>query len=421
MQFTHPLVSRAVMKRQIIRCACLGIPVLLLAEEVLARWTHQESDSLNKPAALGSEYYNDILSYRDPLSWEEAWEKSALSFRSSAGSFNQKEFLFRQSVRITSPEHDAWQLAYASDRVEEPRRTLDNSSLELSYGLGQDRWRLGLLGDGHSDKAFMDLGMRLSYEPAEGSMWQLIGWSVDTFYTEKKQDREDYRARDPRSWEVLLLQSWSHSSIRLRHEQDQPIVWYQVSKDQRYAYRRQASELRWTHDFSETQGVFLQIDHEVEHEAIAALTDTDNQGYRDRRSIFELGQHLRMQRESFTASIWGLWDRTQIHQITDETAFDSVWMRQEAAFLGNWSRPFWNGMHEQHWGVALNQVKLDEHKRKRVTEAKIIWSPDFALGKHGRMRLTTTWDVDQLVGDFPFTKKSFQPWGGGQASFLMVF
>lgn len=409
------------MKRWVCRLIFIGMPIVLLPERTLARWNHHDAAALNQATGLGTEYYNDLLSYRDPLFWEQIWEKSNLAFRSSAGSLNKKDFFFHQNIRITSSAHDPWQLAYSSERNEEPRRVLDNSALELSYGSEQNRWRLGLLGDGQTEKAFADLGVRLKYSAGEGSQWQLIGWSVDTFYTEKKHQREDYRTRAPWAWELLILQTWGASTVRLHHEQNQPVVWYQVSKDQRYDYRDQASELTWTYDVSETQQMFLQLGQNQEREAVAALTRMDSRGYQDLRLSAEIGQRLQKGHETFSYSFWGLQGRTREHPANEEPALRRTGTRQEAAFLWNWSKPFLNEIHDQHWGLVVNQVKLDERKREQATEVKIIWGPDFVLGEHGRIRFTTTWDVDQLVHDFPYTKKGFHPWGGGAASFLMIF
>lgn len=407
------------MKSTFLRLFCLLIH--FLPERAQARWNHQDSAELNRRTGLGTEYYNDILSYRDPRFWDLIWTQSSMGFRSSAGSLNQKEFLFHQSIRMTSSVQEDWQVAYASDRVEESRQVIDQSALELSYGSKEDGWRLGLLGDAETEKAFMDLGARLRYEPKEGSLWQLIGWSVDPFYTQKKLKREDYRDSKPWSWELLAVQSLGKSTLGLHHAEDGAVVWYQTSKDRRYDYQRQATELSWTYKVDETLDLFLHIEQEKSREAIASLSSMQNQGYKNRYSSIEVGQHLQKGQESFTVSLWGLWERTQMHQASTDAAFDSVGARQEAAFVGYWSRPFWDAKHQQHLGVTLNQVKIDEQKRERSTEVKLIWSPDFVLGPHARMRLTTTWDLDQLADDFPFTETSFHPWGGGQASFLLFF
>jgi hypothetical protein len=398
-----------------------GLLLCLFATEGRARWHHREARELNQVTALGSEYYNDILSYRDPRHWEEIWERSALGFRSSAGSLNQKDFLFQQRIKLTSSAQERWRLAYTSDRVEEPRRILDESELELSYGSEQDRWRLGLLGEGETEKSFVDVGLRLSHRPDETSLWQMSAWAVDTFYTEKKHKSENYRTRAPWSWKFLLHKNWGAANLQLRHEQDQAFVWYQVSDDQRYAWRFQASELRWTYPISSDQRIFLHAGHDQQSEDLAALTVLRSQDYQDRRSTLELGQNWNQGRESFTTSLWALWGHTREHQRDELNALAHTWSRKELAFLGIWSKPFWNETHDQHWGLALNHVRLDEDSTEEKNEVKFIWGPDFVLSEHGRIRFTTTWDVDQLIHDFPFAKQAFHPWGGGQASFLMIF
>lgn len=399
----------------------IGLALVLLSKDGEARWNHHNADTLDRVTGLGVEYYNDILSYRDPSIWEANWSATRVGFRSAAGSLNKKEFLYQQSLKLRTSEDDPWQLAFTSDRSEEPRSVRSDSALELSYGAQQKSWRFGILADGSTEKAFADLGMKLDYEPVAGSRWQLIGWSVDTFYNEKKLQREDYRTRHPWSWELLVSQSWSRSTLRLQHKQDQPVDWYLVSKDQRYAYQWQLTDLYWQYNHSEIKEIFVQLTQVQERESLEALSRPILQGYQDIRSTVEVGQRIQQGQESISYALWGLWETTQKQQVLDESVLDDPMGRHEAALLWNWSRPFWEGLHQQHWGLTINQVNVDEEKYEHSTEVKLNWGPDFVLGQHGRMRLTSTWDLDQLARDFPFTRHGFHPWGGGQASFLMTF
>ncbi len=399
----------------------LSFMALALGGQAQARWNHQDSAELNRMTGLGPEYYNDLLSYRDPRFWDDIWSQTSLGLRTSAGSLNQKEFIFQQSLRLRSSQEDTWQVAYTSDRVEESRRIIDQSAVELSYGSEQDGWRIGILGDAETEKAFMDLGMSLSYEPRPRSLWQVIGWSVDTAYAEKKLKREDYRTRKPWSWELLMREHWGNSTVSLRHEQDEALVWYLISEDQRYEHRRQVTELRWIQELNEGQDLFLQINRDSEREGLAAFSRVQMAAFENERYMLEAGQHLRQGNEAFTVSLWGLWDRTEEDQSSPTVASSSGATRHEAAFVGYWSKPFWKGQHQQHWAVTVNEVRIREKQLERSTEVKIIWSPDFILGPHARMRLTTTWHLDQLADDFPYTKAKFHPWGGGQASFLLFF
>lgn len=407
--------------KPVLQTPMMGILLLAISTKGLARWDHRDAEQLNKVTGLGSEYYNDILSYRDPRHWEDIWDSSSLGFRTGAGSMNQKDFFFHQAIKLTSSTQDNWRLTYSEERVEEPRRIRDESALELSYGSEQDRWRLGLMGEGQTDKAFVDIGLLLSHRPDATSHWQIKAWAMDAPYAQKKKQPNDYRTRMPWSWEFFVQEKWGNASLQARHTQDQAFAWYQFSEDQRYAWRSQASELRWTYLVEPDHKIFLHAEHDQQSEALSTLSLLRVQDYQDRRSILELGHNWVQGRESFTGSIWGFSGRTR-EQLNSETQFGShSWTRQELAFLGTWSQPFWKDLHDQHWGVALNQIWLDEESREVKAEVKLIWGPDFALNEHGRVRFTTTWDLDQVLHDFPFTKKSLHPWGGGQASFLMVF
>jgi hypothetical protein len=399
----------------------IGALLPFFSESALGRWNHQEADALNRVTGLGTEYYNDILSYREPLTWNRSLGPGILNYSASAGSLNAKEFLYQEQIRLRSSTEDLWQLAFHSERLEEPRRIERNSALELSFGPEDGLWRFGVLGDGHTEKAFADLGARLSYAPFEGAYWQIIGWSVDTFYTAKKLQREDYRTQDPWTWELTLQQNVGRSQIQLHHEQDKPVVWYQVSRDRRYAFRRHVTDLRWSWLGSAAGELFLDVHEDREHESLGALSQLDSKSYHDLTRTLELGHIIKSGRETYSYSIWGLWENIQYKSLHSEETLNQEMRRREIAGLWNLSQPFWNGQHTQHWGLVMNYVSLEEGKRKRATEVKFAWGPDFALGKAGRLRIKTTWDLDQLAGDFPFTEHPFHPWGGGQASFFMVF
>jgi hypothetical protein len=398
----------------------ISFALTLSTTPAAARWNHHDARSLNRVTGLGVEYYNDILSYRDNFFDAEAWDLSQAGFRSSAGSLNKKEFIFTQHIHLRSSATDAWQLAYTSDRVEDTRKIQDNSALELSYGPQQGAWRLALLGEGQTEKSFADLGARLDYKASENSRWQLVGWSIDTFYTEKKLQREDYRTTTPWSWDYSVWQKWGEFTLFLRHEDDQEVVWYQLSQDQLYGYRRKATQIQGAYEMTEAETLYLRFDQDTEHESLMTLSSREGQGYRDTRNILEIGQRIKQGDELFNLAIWGLWNRTLRQDVSSASTLDHNLRRQELALLGNWSRPFWGKSHLQYWGLTVNRVHIQDELKKQSIEFKASWGAEFLMGSHGRMRLISTWDIDQLGHDFPFDRRGFHPWGGGYASFYIL-
>jgi hypothetical protein len=74
----------------------------------------------------------------------------------------------------------------------------------------------------------------------------------------------------------------------------------------------------------------------------------------------------------------------------------------------------------QH-GAYLNDVLIREDATEWKTfEIKYQLMFDLALNQNARLGINTTWDIDQVVRDYPYPKKSpFRPWGGGDLQFLM--
>jgi hypothetical protein len=74
----------------------------------------------------------------------------------------------------------------------------------------------------------------------------------------------------------------------------------------------------------------------------------------------------------------------------------------------------------QH-GFYVNDVLIREDAREWKTwELKYQLLFDFKLNPNTRLGVNTTWDVDQVTRDFPYSKKApFRPWGGGDLQFQM--
>ena len=47
-------------------------------------------------------------------------------------------------------------------------------------------------------------------------------------------------------------------------------------------------------------------------------------------------------------------------------------------------------------------------------KAQVAW--DYTYNDSASAFVNTTWDLDQLSSDFPYTEKSFNPWGGGNVN-----
>jgi hypothetical protein len=175
----------------------------------------------------------------------------------------------------------------------------------------------------------------------------------------------------------------------------------------------------------ENQRFYVSLQQQRSRESLFTLNQDLGEGYLHQEHTAEFGLKQRHGRDSILWAVWGLASRTQVHgieQIDDQQqSLDRRMNRDEAALLWNRSFPIGQGKHRQEWGLTLNQVRLRETKKDRSTEVKLNWGPDLQLSKEARMKINSTWDIDQLVSDFPFRKKGFHPWGGGRVSILMQF
>ena len=91
-----------------------------------------------------------------------------------------------------------------------------------------------------------------------------------------------------------------------------------------------------------------------------------------------------------------------------------------ALFLSKIS-PLYGERHYIKSGLYLNYVELISNKARHHLEAKWQSAWEYRYTKDIQILLNTTWDLDQIGEDFPFHKRKFSPWGGGDLQFIASF
>ena len=64
-------------------------------------------------------------------------------------------------------------------------------------------------------------------------------------------------------------------------------------------------------------------------------------------------------------------------------------------------------------GGYVSLVRIEEEKTYKEVEVKLQYGILYQLSENSMLFFNTTWDIDQLIKDFPYQKDPFRPWGGG--------
>ncbi|EFX60302.1 hypothetical protein DAPPUDRAFT_124636, partial [Daphnia pulex] len=352
----------------------------------LARWDHRQADRLRDYRDLGLEFYNDSLSYRPPWHWsrENRTESRVAEFALGAGSLNQKEFLFEQRAAFQTSESEAIQLGYFNARQEDPTQYLEQDAIELSYKPEQSIWRYGILAEGYTEKAFVDLGLsirRQSGEFAASSIYTLSAWWVDGLYESKKTEAEDKRSRNPLAIELGLDQGWRGGKIILQHSLETPVEWQRQARDQVYSSQAEMSsaEVRLGEDLSE---YYLLAQREWRREDSRSLSSDDGQAYRYRRLTLESGLRSKDEGRYMQIALWGLASELQLHRSEKGVLAYDPERRRELAAFGSWHLPWGEGSpNAQVWGLFANRVFVRSDAYRISTEVKLQWAYEIAIGR----------------------------------------
>lgn len=388
------------------------IPTLCLSESPLfARWTHQQADRPDEFAKLGKEYYNDILSYRFSADWIDRWQGSDAAVMASAGSLNQKDFIYDEQLKLRSPADDPWQLGFAAKRQESPSHASTESEIELSYG--GPRWRIGLLADAHGEKQFSDIGLSAGFRTDAFRLKAKL-WSIDPFYEDKKLNKNDKRNGAMWNQQLTLEGSVGPWLLGIAWAEDTPLIWERESKLETYRFSRTEVQpgIRYR---SAEKDFFIRGTSVLQKEGISRSEGSHIAKHR----LVEFEAGIEGPQDSL--SLWSHQSRTDYRGIAPFARLPGVGgtERDEFALVGQRRLAFFE-KHEQILGFILNQLSLREEKARQSTELKFQWSMDFRLNRQSRLLLGTTWDMDQFVDDL--SRRSLtMAWGGGYGQIMLAF
>lgn len=404
---------------------------LVPAPSAFARFDHHDAERIDPEERSNTETYNDLNSYRYPALWEDIWQRSQFGYRNSAGSLNVSRFRYDEDIKIDPHPRAKFTASFVQTRHEDLVEQLIDRELRLGYGF-LPNMRVSILGDGDTFKEFGDMGVALTLFESDESLVELYYWNVDNYYKSKKSDAAAYRLKDSQTTgaNIKLGQSVIGPTVSLKLENDSPLDWHYPAAGFQYEYARKFGGLNINWPLNTDQSIFAMTDQEEKMEQkISLAVPGASKRMRRRASTAELGlNHHVSDNINYRASLQHVLRRVHYQNgaVTEELPTwrepkspENVY-RQEWGLIATRYAQINDALAIQH-GAYLNDVLIREDATEWKTfEIKYQLMFDVALNQNARLGINTTWDVDQVVRDYPYPKKSpFRPWGGGDLQFLM--
>lgn len=396
----------------------------LASEPASARFQTEDADEIDPEEHYNTETYNDKLSYRYPLSFDEAWAAHDVGFRANAGSLNVRRFDYHEDVKFkVNPD---WQegpfgFAFEQSRREDVLEARRSREIRMNW-LVADHLTLGLLGDGASYKEQGDVGVALGLWSARENQAEVYYWSVDHYYETKRAEADDWRPRRPRTFGARGISGLPSTKVAWRYEWDAPMEWHRASQDYDYEMSRSEGSVRVEHGELTDLRYVAQVDAERKSEARRSLSGPEDKALVRHSEIYEVGLQRRTpERKDQSVGLVHI-ERLALYDEAGPDTSPPMSSRAEIAAYLTEMRPA-GGRHFVQNGMHVNDVRIREKGETRhETEVKYQAAYAYALKETLQVFLNTTWDLDQLGRDFPYGKRApFRPWGGGDIQFVAVF
>ena len=399
-----------------------------------ARFHEEDARLIDQEERANTETWNDKNSYRYPKRWDDLWQRTDIGYRVSAGSLNASRFNFEDDLRVAPNPLDEFTASFTQSGQGDLVEQKEEREIRVGWAFVPGT-RISVLGDADTFKEYGDMGAALSILEAQGQHTEFYYWSVDNYYRTKKSDDAAYRSRETKTAGIysVRIPEKGHVGWTARYEVDSPLDWTHPDAGYHYEYSRRYGNARVDVPVGDEVSVYLSFLHEWKFEKKDYLLAQQSQSVfksMDRETdIAELGVEIEASDgTSYCAALQGVrrdvdyknGRKIDLNPVWQETYAPENVRRSEAALLltGYKSLTAMIGLQQ---GLFMNRVGVSEDSRRwDTTEVKYQLLFDFSLNKNTMFGLNTTWDLDQITRDYPYSSKApFRPWGGGDLQFLM--
>ena len=401
----------------------------LVPANAFARFYERDAYEVDRESLLGTETFNDEWSYRYPMSWEKPWEVGQIGYRINAGSYNIRRFMFLEDIKLSTDPTRLWSFGFSQNRREDMLETRQQSELRVNYFPGFVRF--GLLADGGTFKEHGDLGLSVGTVYQKYFSADLRYWSVDHYYNTKKEFSVDRYLKSPRTWELHLKLDASLWFVHYQYGIDTGMEWERLSQGYRYKSSRTTHELVASFG-TEQISTRLLIDRDEKFEDKKYYLTAGDYEKSLNRWTDQYEWQMRWLTEAATQWVGGIirLNRRADYSFWADAVLTSDQFlefdeddikRGETGYYVTIAQKYTDAFGMQY-GLFANSVRIsDSDSSEGATEIKAQVAWEFSFDKFASLFINSTWDLDKLGNDFPYTKRGFKPWGGGNLQFQATF
>lgn len=395
-----------------------------------ARFIESDADLVDQEERFNTETYNDKYSYRFPVSWNDLYEAADAAVRLHAGSLNVNRFDYSEELKFFAA-NDVAGFSFKQMRQEDVIEQSTVREVRMN-GFLPGKLYVSMVADGGSFKEYGDMGWALGLGDVKRPSFELVYWSTDHFYDTKKSDEQDKRTR--KTWTLTTQANADLTeslAVSLGGEFDHPLRWQRPSRGYTYEHVRRAVTVGAKYRLTGVDRILFEAewDRKAEKKTWQASGFSKKMD-RDVRSgeVSWINSVDRVDHAAGIAYIYrhAAYEHTNPAEPADATVLPEpfgpdVALRHEWIGFATRNTPLTGDRHYQQYGLFLNYVDLDDTRHVKVMESKAQWAWEYRYTAKARVLLNTTWDVNQLTDDFPYKKRPFRPWGGGDIQFIAAF
>lgn len=410
----------------------LSLFVFMMTPRGYARFLETDERLIDQEEKYNTETYNDKFSYRFPIGWYQLFDDADTAVRMHAGSLNISRFDYLEEIKFRAANSSAG-FSYYQHRHEDvlEQRT---SRVARMDGFFPSRFYVSMLADGGTLKEYGDMGWAVGVGDVKRPWVELLYWSPDFYYDTKKSDEGDKRTRHTWTLQVTVNTDLSERlAARLFVEYDHPLRWERESQGYTYEYNQRRANVGAKYILAEKQSLLFDVSLERKYERKDWYSTVFEKVMDRDVSLSELRWvHQKEQVDTLVGLGYLLRAVTYDHKRADpndpsfveptpEKISPEMSRRDEFILTATRSEPLAGDRHFMQNGLFVNYVDLDDGKHVKVAESKYQWAWEYRYTEQARVLLNTTWDINQLTDDFPYKKRPFRPWGGGDIQFIAAF
>lgn len=373
-----------------------------------------ETDSLDWPHLIDSEYASDLLTYMPTLDQEYRWLSSSKAFMINIGSLSSKEFFIYNSYKLKAELLKEFELGFYGQKYSDLEEQNQFSIIEFKYH--KKHWGLGVYGEAAYHKAENDIGITLEVYPNKNHKIRFFHTWTDFERHKRNHSTDEFKER-PLTYGLTGLWTGDKTQkefVQYSLRKDAPVNWYLPASSEIHRYQYLVAAIKGQKFQTNMGKISFRTYWDNKKESLSGRGEVKR--YRHLNLI-------RWQPPSYKIKSWtpqlGLgyqWRRWQLDtgEVSSQDLQPHIIFKSSQSPLREghykWRLGYENNLHKSFGDKTLIESS-DLEKNKLQHRANLWW--DWHFTPTGTLSFTISLDLDQFGSD--------STWEGGAGHLVWVF